>query len=334
MLATNRITLLTAAFLGASALCSGAAFAKDFVVGLSWDTKDTLVQAWEDYFQSESKTMGDEAGVHFKWIINVANNDPAQQAANIEDLINQGVDVIVARAKDGAAIGASVRAAKAANIPFVTFDRESSTIKPTAHVGADSYAHSKLAATALVDDLKKNGAKAKCIELLGSQVDTNAVNFSKAWNDVTKSSGVVENLMQVPTEWNPELFLSGTTNAFKAHPEANCLFVASDFALSAVKSALEKIGRWKPAGNPAHVWMASVGLMPSAVKAMEGGYLDDAALWDTYGHARELDRVLIAIAKGQDPGCGDKGCLVNGRIGTPATINTMDNIWSKKYTDQ
>ena len=45
MLATKRITLLTAAFLGASALCSGAAFAKDFVVGLSWDTKDTLVQA-------------------------------------------------------------------------------------------------------------------------------------------------------------------------------------------------------------------------------------------------------------------------------------------------
>jgi ribose/xylose/arabinose/galactoside ABC-type transport system permease subunit len=74
--------------------------------------------------------------------------------------------------------------------------------------------------------------------------------------------------------------------------------------------------------------------VPSAVKAMEGGCLDDAALWDTYGHARELDRVLIAIAKSQGPGCGDKGCLVNGRIGTPATIGTMDNIWSKKYTDQ
>ena len=334
MLSRKRTRLAAAAILTACLFCSSAALAKDFVVGLSWDTKDTLVQAWEDYFQSESVTMGDTAGVHFKWIINVANNDPAQQASNIEDLINQGVDVIVARAKDGTAIGASIRAAKAANIPFVTFDRESSTIKPTAHVGADSYAHAKLAATALVDDLKKHDVKAKCIELLGSQVDTNAVNFSKAWNDVTKDSGVVENLMQVPTEWNPELFLSGTTNGFKAHPEANCLFVASDFALSAVKSALDKIGRWKPQGDPSHVWIASVGLMPSAVKAMEGGYLDDSALWDTYGHARELDRVLIAIAKGEDPGCGDKGCLVNGRIGTPATINSMDNIWSKKYNDQ
>jgi ribose transport system substrate-binding protein len=330
-----RCRSLTAAIvIIASFFYSSFALAKDFVVGLSWDTKDTLVQAWEDYFQSESVTMGNAAGVHFKWIINVANNDPAQQASNIEDLINQGVDVIVARAKDGAAIGASIRAAKAANIPFVTFDRESTTIKPTAHVGADSYAHARLAATALVNDLRKHGVNGKCIELLGSQVDTNAVNFSRAWNDVTKNSGVVTTLMQVPTEWNPELFLSGTTNAFKAHPEANCMFVASDFALSAVKSALEKIGRWKPQGDPRHVWIASVGLMPSAVKAMEGGYLDDSALWDTYAQAGELDRVLIAIAKGKDPGCGDKGCLVNGRIGTPATINSMDNIWSKKYNDQ
>jgi ribose transport system substrate-binding protein len=124
MLSRKRTRLATAAILTACLFCSSAALAKDFVVGLSWDTKDTLVQAWEDYFQSESVTMGDTAGVHFKWIINVANNDPAQQASNIEDLINQGVDVIVARAKDGTAIGASIRAAKAANIPFVTFDRE------------------------------------------------------------------------------------------------------------------------------------------------------------------------------------------------------------------
>jgi ABC-type sugar transport system substrate-binding protein len=45
--------------------------------------------------------------------------------ANIEDLINQNVDLIVARAEDATAIGASIRAAKAANIPFRTFDRES-----------------------------------------------------------------------------------------------------------------------------------------------------------------------------------------------------------------
>jgi len=46
--------------------------------------------------------------------------------------------MIVARAEDASAIGASMRAAKAANIPFVTFDRGSATTKPTVRVGGDS----------------------------------------------------------------------------------------------------------------------------------------------------------------------------------------------------
>ena len=210
----------------------------------------------------------------------------------------------------------------------------SATSEPTAHVGADGYAHALAAGQGLVDVLKKDGKSGLCIELMGSQVDINAINFSKGWNDATKDSGVAKTIQQVPTEWNPELFLSGTTNAFKAHPEANCLFVASDFALSAVQSALESVGRWKPEGDPEHVYMASVGLMPTAIKAMEGRYLDVSALWDSFTQASELDRVIIAIAKGEDPGCGDKGCLVSGRVASPDTVKSMPSVWSRDYTDQ
>ena len=46
----------------------------------------------------------------------------------------------------------------------------------------------------------------------------------------------------MPTEWNPELFRSGLTNALKAKPEANCVFAASDFAYTAIQAALEGAG--------------------------------------------------------------------------------------------
>jgi len=59
--------------------------------------------------------------------------------ANIDDLITAGVDVIIARAFDSGAIGRRFKAAKDAGIPFVTFDRGSTSGKPTAHVGGDSY---------------------------------------------------------------------------------------------------------------------------------------------------------------------------------------------------
>ena len=74
------------------------------------------------------------ASVTIKWIFNVANGDLARQEANIEDLINKGVDIVMAR-RGIAAISASIKAAKAANIPFISFDRASTGAKPTAHVG-------------------------------------------------------------------------------------------------------------------------------------------------------------------------------------------------------
>ncbi|MBL8157277.1 MAG: substrate-binding domain-containing protein, partial [Anaerolineae bacterium] len=113
----------------------------NYKIGLSWNRYDvTLVYAWESYMQSESVRQGEEAGVNVEWVITAADGDPARQAANIEDMINQGVNLIIARAEDSAAIGASVRAATDAGIPFITFDRASKTTAPTAHVGGDSYA--------------------------------------------------------------------------------------------------------------------------------------------------------------------------------------------------
>lgn len=226
------------------------AHAKDFTVGLSWNAMDNqLPVKWQEYLQSEGAKQGAAADVNFKWVINVADADPTRQAANIEDLINQGVDMIIARAEDAAAIGASIRAAKEAGIPFMTFDRESSTTKPTVHVGGDSFDQGKTTAEAFVALLKEKGVTGKCIELQGSLTDVNAMNRSKAWHEGTDNSGVVTTVVSVPTEWNPDLFRSGTVNALRANPDANCMFLASDFALSAVQSALEGADRWAPRGE-------------------------------------------------------------------------------------
>ncbi|MBV8104552.1 MAG: substrate-binding domain-containing protein, partial [Hyphomicrobiales bacterium] len=124
--------------------------AKDVTIGLSWDARESaLNQAWEDYMKAEAKALGPAAGLNVKWVVNMANNDSSRQAANIEDLINSGVNIIIARALDSAAIGASIKAAKEAGIPFVTFDRASSGEKPTAHVGGDSTEQAKVLGDAL-----------------------------------------------------------------------------------------------------------------------------------------------------------------------------------------
>lgn len=324
-----KLKLMLATALG-TLLLAGFAHAEEKTIGLSWNSKENeIVGKWEEYLQSEAARQGNEAGIEFKFVINVADNDPTRQAANIEDLINQGVDVIIARGEDAAAIGSSIRAAQRAGIPFITFDHASSSVKPEAHVSGDSYNQAKTTAEAFVKLLKDKGVKGECIELQGALKDVNAVNRSKAWHEVTDNSGVVTTLQQVPTEWNPEIFRSGTVNAFRANPSANCMFLASDFAISAVRSALESMDKWHPAGDPKHVYIASQDIFPDAVKEMEKGYIDVGTTFDAYEHAKEAVRVAISLIKKEDPKCGETGCLPAGRVATPENIDKLENLWSR-----
>ncbi len=314
---------------GASAL---PAAAQDILVGFSWNSKThPLESAWEDYMIAEGERQGAEAGVDISWVFNVADADPTRQAGNIEDLLTQGVDIVVARAEDGAAIGASIRAAQAQGVPFITFDRASATVQPAAHVGGDSYDQAVTTAEAFVALLEANDVQGQCIELQGALTDINAVNRSRGWADVTGESGVIETIAQVPTEWNPELFRSGRANALRANPDANCLFLASDFAITAVQAALEEAGHWAPAGEPDHMWLATQDLLPGAVPLMEEGYIDVSTSYDAFAHSSELVRVIIAIARSEDPGCGEDGCLAKGRVATPETLDSLENLWSKTY---
>jgi ribose transport system substrate-binding protein len=137
--------------------------------------------------------------------------------------------------------------------------------------------------------------------------DVNAVNRSKGWNEAASKGGVTT-IIQVPTEWNPELFRSGLTNALKAKPEANCVFAASDFAYTAIQAALEGAGRYAPTGGAKHIWLATNDLLPAAVKPTEQGYIDVSDTWDAYRQAKEAIRVAIAIAKSEDPNCAADGC--------------------------
>ena len=88
---------------------------KPLKVGFSLDTKESSLEtAWQDFLKSEGEKQGKAAGFDFQWTINVANADPARQAANIDDLITRGVDVIIARAFDSGAIGTSINYKSAA----------------------------------------------------------------------------------------------------------------------------------------------------------------------------------------------------------------------------
>jgi len=307
---------------------------KQIVVGFSWNEKmHALIQAWQDYMVKYAEEEAPKHGFTIKWIFNVADSSPEQQAANIEDLINQKVDIIGARAQDAVAIGASIQAAQKAGIPFITFDRESASVEPTLHVGADSYAQAVSTARKFAEILKENGVTdVKVIELQGDLRDMNAVNRSKGWHDVEEETHAWTTVAQVPTEWNPDKFLSGLSAALAAHPEANALFVASDFCFNSVVQALKAAGKLHPRGEPGHIWIAAQDLNPEGYTAMKQGYIDVVTTYDAYYHAVEFVNAVLRIAAGEP--IGVKKILVPGRVVTPDTLDSTPNLWAREYPEK
>jgi ABC-type sugar transport system substrate-binding protein len=336
---TAAAVLIALAVFGGQAFASGgsepsgkaAGGGKEIRVGVSYNEKiHSQIQAWTDELAKYGKTYGDQHNVSFKWIVNVANGDPSTQASNIQDLINQHVDIIVARAEDAAAIGASIDAAHKAGIPFITFDRQSSTVQPDAHVGGDSYAQGLTSANAAADLLARNNVQGTAIELLGDLRDMNAVLRSQAWHQVEAGKKAWTTVVQVPTEWKPENFYTGTANALAAHPDANVIFAASDFAFDGVIKALREANRLAPAGDTRHVWVFTCDVQPQALDSLLKGYIDVAASYEAYAQADSLVVVIAELLAGQKV----QGThLVPGRLFTPANTAAMPNVWSRDYKD-
>ena len=144
--------------------------------------------------------------------------------------------------------------------------------------------------------------------------------------------GGIETIALVPTEWNPQLFFSGLTDALSAHPGSQ-LYLCTDPTLPSRRSRRrwKLADRWAPTGEDNHMWLATSDLLSSAIEPMEQGYIDVSTTWDALSHARETVRVAIALVNGEDPGCGDAGCLAQGRVVTPGTIADTENLWSRDY---
>ena len=304
---------------------------KDVTIGFSWNRQDSeLLFAWPDYMIAYAEEAGPKAGLNIEWVQNVADGDVARQTSNIQDLINQGVDLIGTRPEDAAAIGASAKAAKDAGIPFVTFDRASSGYQPDAHAGADSYTQALTTGREFANILAANSVTdVTCIEVLGDLKDMNAVNRSKGWADAEAETGAWETVVQVPTDWAADKFYSGTANALQAYPDANCIFTASDYAYGGVEKAMQEAGKLFPSGEEGHVWAASQDMNPPGLEAMEKGYIDVLTTYDAYFHSIAFVDVAIKLLNGEE--LGMPNWLVPGRVATLDNFEDMPNLWARDY---
>ena len=93
-----------------------------------------------------------------------AQDDTAKQTNDVDDLIQQGVDVLLINPVDSAAIAPAVEAANSAGIPVITIDRSSDGGEVVTLVASDNAAGGELAAQYIVE---LSGEGANTVQLEG-----------------------------------------------------------------------------------------------------------------------------------------------------------------------
>jgi len=236
----------------------------------------TLGEAFWEATVTGARNAADDVGVEL--IVQSAQNNMNEQIQQIENFIAQEVDAIICAPVDVFAILESVKKCNEAGIPFIFNTRvtlSSDDAKVDYGVGWNMQELAGIGAQKLVDVAKENNTKVNVIEVLGALTDSHTLYCRDGFASVVeKNPEYIEVVTQVPGDWVPDKALSGTTNALKAHPEANCIYFHSDFYFPAIESSLKQVNRWKKIGEEGHVHIICPGGEKQTLDAMKDSYVD------------------------------------------------------------
>ncbi len=173
-----------------------------------------------------------------------AMDSPAKQLNDIEDLIQQGVDLIIVNPTDSDAIVTAVEQANRAGIPVITVDRGSSGGNVIAHIASDNVAGGRMAGEFLAELL---GGRGKVIELQGILGTSAARDRGRGFAEAMANYPGITVVARQTANFNRAEGLMVMENLLQAHPDINGVFAQNDEmalgAIEAIKAAglLDKI---------------------------------------------------------------------------------------------
>lgn len=278
----------------------------EITIGISMDAIES--QMWVENQRSMHETL-DAMGVKYTEVI--ADGDAQKQNQQVETLIAAGVDAIIIAPKDGTAIVSAIKKCNEAGIPVVMNNRaagEGAEVACT--VSSDNTAMVEREMNYILEQAKASGKKYKVLKFIGNLTDVNAVARDEGFKKVADANpDVFEVVAEVPTEWKPELALSGALNAFQANPDINMIFSPSDALLPAIQSALKQVDKWYPADDEKHVTFVTFDGAKDAVDQIKAKYVDIVSVQDATMQGKLCVENAVKLARGEtvDPNAYDPG---------------------------
>lgn len=204
--------------------------------------------------------LADEQGTKVKSVD--AQDDTAKQTNDVDDLIQQGVDILLINPVDSAAITPAVESANAAGIPVITIDRSSDGGEVVTLVASDNVEGGEMAAK-YIEEI--SGTDVNTVQLEGVPGASATRERGEGFTNVAEKSLNV--LDSQTANFDRAEGLTVMENMLQANPDIQAVFAQND------EMALGAIEAIQSAGKTGEIQVVGFDGTEDGIKAVEDGRL-------------------------------------------------------------
>ena len=169
--------------------------------------------------------------------IQTAEFDSRKQNDQIEALLAQGVEALILAPVDSAAMGPSIQAALAKNIPVFTVDIAAQGVEVTCHIASDNEKGGRLLGEYLAQKLGGKGN----VAIVDHPIVTSVQERTKGFVDALAKFPEIRIVQRVPGEGQRDKALRAAQDVLQAHPDLDAIFGINDDSALGALAAVESV---------------------------------------------------------------------------------------------
>jgi ribose transport system substrate-binding protein len=291
-----------------------AAQASDVKVAFSAPAAD---HGWLKALSDNAKSEAEQLGLDMS--VNDSATTSAEQADQIETLLQDKPDVLVVLPNEGEPLTPVAQKAMDQGTQVINVDREFTT--PSAYhtlIAGDNYGIGVQAGNYFADQLKCTG---NVVEIQGIAGISVTEQRSQGFADQLKKrcGDGIKIVAKQPADFAPDKGLSVMENILQKNKDIQAVYTHDDDMGEGVASAIENAGRDK------EMWMTGAGGSKAVMEKIKEGGLWRATF--LYNPAMSADAVYLASLLGQGKGLpGFAAPDIPSKIILSATTVTKDNV--------
>lgn len=282
------------------------------------DSKSSV--RWETQDRPNLEAAFEAAGLEST--IQNAEGSPDTFGQLCDQMITEGVNVLIETDLDPDSGKACIDKAKNAGIAVIDYDRLTLGGGADFYVSFDNVVVGQLQGQGLIDCLQGKGVKSGPIAFInGAATDNNATLFKQGYEQVIKDDGSYDVVADQTGDWDPDTAGKVFDQFYAAHPDLVGLITANDGMAEGV------IAREKAAGVEGKIPVTGQDATAPGLANVLQGYQCGTVFKDTSLEAKAAADLAIALINGDDTSGIATGSVNDSVLGVDVPSVLATPVW-------